>query len=140
MTRVLVFGGRHYGWHDRNAPPEAWQQEQQRVQRERFMLRELLDTVHADRRFTVVIHGGATGADRLAGEWARSRAVEVLAFRVTAEEWKRIGTKAGPIRNQRMLEEGKPDLAIGFPGNRGTADMLRRVREHHIPLIEAVAR
>jgi hypothetical protein len=113
------------------------QQEQKRVERQRFMLRELLDSVNAERRFSLVIHGGATGADRLAGEWARSRGIEVLVFRVSSEEWKSIGKKAGPLRNARMISEGHPDLAIGFPGSDGTADMLRRVRDHHIPLIEA---
>jgi hypothetical protein len=39
-------------------------------------------------------------------------------------EWERLGRKAGPIRNQRMLEEGKPDLVVAFPGGTGTAGMM----------------
>jgi hypothetical protein len=44
-------------------------------------------------------------------------------------DWISLGRKAGPIRNQRMLEEGKPDLVMAFPGGRGTADMVRRGKE-----------
>ena len=39
-------------------------------------------------------------------------------------EWHRLGRKAGPIRNQRMLDEGKPDLVVAFPGGTGTAGMV----------------
>ena len=42
------------------------------------------------------------------------------------------------IRNRRMLEEGRPDLVIAFPGGKGTANMVRialqagiQVREIH---------
>ena len=38
----------------------------------------------------------------------------------------RIGKKAGPLRNQRMLDEGKPDLVVAFPGGGGTKDTVRR--------------
>ncbi len=51
-------------------------------------------------------------------------------------EWMKYGKAAGPIRNARMLAEGKPDLVVAFPGGRGTADMLRRVREAGIEVIE----
>ena len=37
-----------------------------------------------------------------------------------------IGKRAGPLRNQRMLDEGKPDLVVAFPGGGGTKDMVRR--------------
>jgi hypothetical protein len=51
-------------------------------------------------------------------------------------DWISLGRKAGPIRNQRMLEEGKPDLVMAFPGGRGTADMVRRGKEAGVEVIE----
>jgi hypothetical protein len=51
-------------------------------------------------------------------------------------DWDGLGRKAGPIRNQRMLDEGKPDLVIAFPGGRGTADMVRRAREAGVEVVE----
>jgi hypothetical protein len=49
------------------------------------------------------------------------------------------GKAAGPIRNQRMIDEGKPDLVIAFPGGRGTADMVSRAKKAGIPVQEITA-
>ena len=51
-------------------------------------------------------------------------------------DWEGLGRKAGPIRNQQMLDEGKPDLVVAFPGGRGTANMMRIAREAGIEVIE----
>lgn len=103
--RVLVTGGRDFG--------------------DRELLFGALDRLHAVHGFTALIHGDANGADRLSGEWAGARGVSV---EVHPADWKKHGRAAGPIRNQKMLEE-KPDLVVAFPGGRGTADMVRRARE-----------
>jgi len=76
-------------------------------------------------RVEVLIEGGAVGADRQGKMWAMRRDIPVETF---AADWKRYGNRAGPIRNQRMLDEGKPDLVVAFPGGRGTADMVRRAK------------
>lgn len=82
---------------------------------------------------THVISGCARGADTLALEWARRYDLPVSMF---PADWKRDGRAAGPIRNQRMIDEGKPDLVIAFPGGRGTADMVRRARSAGIEVVE----
>lgn len=51
-------------------------------------------------------------------------------------DWDGLGRKAGPIRNQRMLDEGKPDLVVAFPGDKGTADMVRRARTASLEVLE----
>jgi hypothetical protein len=75
----------------------------------------------------VIIHGGAPGADRLAGKIAKDRQMRVEVY---AAEWDKYGTAAGPRRNQRMLDEGHPDLVLAFPlaESRGTWDMVRRAK------------
>lgn len=80
-----------------------------------------------------IIAGGATGADALAIEWAE---VFGVPFRIFPANWKEHGRAAGPIRNQRMIDEGKPDLVIAFPGGRGTADMVSRARKAGIEVVE----
>jgi hypothetical protein len=35
-----------------------------------------------------------------------------------------------------MLEEGRPELVVAFPGERGTADMMSRARNAGIEDIE----
>ncbi len=84
-------------------------------------------------RPTEIIHGGAWGADQLADDWAAFREVPRRTF---LADWETHGKKAGPMRNQRMLDEGRPNLVIAFPGARGTADMVRRAKEARIPVIE----
>ncbi len=72
-----------------------------------------------------VIQGGARGADQIAREWCFARYVQFENF---AADWAAHGKAAGPIRNQRMIDEGRPDLVLAFPGGRGTADMIRRAK------------
>ena len=72
----------------------------------------------------VVIHGACpTGADHWAALWCRREGIEERRF---PAQWDLHGRSAGPRRNQRMLDEGQPDLVLAFPGGRGTADLVRR--------------
>lgn len=52
-------------------------------------------------------------------------------------DWKRLGKAAGPIRNQRMIDEGKPDLVVAFHDDlersKGTKDMLKRAKAAGVP-------
>ena len=72
---------------------------------------------------TEIIHGGAPGADQIAGRWAKQRDVPCTVY---PANWLVDGKAAGPIRNQRMLDEGKPNMVLAFAGGKGTADMVRR--------------
>jgi hypothetical protein len=93
-----------------------------------------LDELHSQRNVTSVIHGNALGADYLGGVWARHNKIPVLVF---PADWNKHGTKAGPIRNQRMLDEGCPSLCVAFPGGRGTNDMIRRSKDKGIEVYVA---
>tara|TARA_R110000787_G_scaffold37078_3_gene94450 strand:+ start:20985 stop:21359 length:375 start_codon:yes stop_codon:yes gene_type:complete len=79
---------------------------------------------------TMIIEGGANGADNLAHMWARANKVAIRQFRAN---WDKHGKAAGMIRNKEMLDEGKPDLVIAFPGGRGTFDMVSRAIEAGLP-------
>lgn len=72
-----------------------------------------------------IIHGGAKGADLIADEWAVVNWCPILEFKA---DWDKYGKSAGPIRNQQMIDEGKPDFFIAFPTENsvGTWDMIRR--------------
>jgi hypothetical protein len=86
----------------------------------------VFDTLDALAKVEVVdciIEGDARGADRIAGAWAKRRRVDLV---LIPADWQKHGKAAGPIRNQKMLDQGKPDLVIAFPGGRGTDDMVRR--------------
>jgi hypothetical protein len=86
----------------------------------------------------VVIQGKAPGADTTAENLAEARGdLEVQSF---PAEWHKYGKRAGPIRNQQMLDEGKPDVVFAFytdkKGSKGTADMVRRSKKAGIVVVE----
>ena len=87
----------------------------------------------------VVIHGAAPGADSLADEVAKELGIERLSF---PAKWKLYGRAAGPIRNQQMLDEGKPDTVVYFhhdlPSSKGTANMLKRARLADLPVYDGL--
>lgn len=70
---------------------------------------------------TLLIEGGARGADFMAKEFAKWQGIPVQSF---PADWNAHGKAAGPLRNKQMLEEGKPDLVVAFQGGRGTANMV----------------
>lgn len=88
-----------------------------------------------------VIHGGARGADNLAKTWARytesTEFSEIRGWEFPAL-WDKYGKVAGPIRNQQMLDEAKPELVLAFNDNlaesKGTADMVKRAKKAGIPV------
>jgi hypothetical protein len=84
---------------------------------------------------SVLIHGAARGADRFAAEFAKG--LGFVAIRAFPANWLKHGKAAGPMRNMRMLAEGRPDVVIAFPGGRGTAHMVRIAREAGIEVVEA---
>lgn len=82
-----------------------------------------LERIDSETPIAVIIEGGARGADRLAFTIAGRKGWGSETYEA---DWEKLGPKAGPIRNQMMLDAGRPDLVVAFPGGRGTADMLRR--------------
>lgn len=114
--RILVCGGRNYSNYEL-------------VSR---TLKEYGRSINGFRDL-VIVHGGASGADDLADEWAATNHVPVLVFKA---DWTSFGKSAGPIRNQKMMQTAKPDLVLAFPGGRGTADMTTRAKAAGIEVIE----
>jgi hypothetical protein len=109
--RILVCGGRDF---------DDW-----------GLLCKSLDSFrHAKNTF---IQGGATGADFLVKVFAKYYKELVEEY---PADWKTYGKAAGAIRNQQMLDEGKPDIIIAFPGGSGTADMVKRAKKAGLRVME----
>ena len=107
MYRVLICGGRKYQDYD-------------------AVFRAL--SALGKENIEVVIDGAALGADLLGHKAARALGIPTLRF---PAHWERDGRSAGVIRNQRMLDEGKPNIVLAFPAKEsvGTWDMVRRARK-----------
>lgn len=101
---------------------------------ERMMWDRLDDLLfHSPWTGITIIHGNANGADALAGKYAGVMQYEVEVY---PADWEQHGKAAGVIRNQVMLDQGKPDLVIAFPGGRGTAHMVSIAKKANIEVIE----
>lgn len=112
--RVCVTGGRDYA--------------------DRAHVNYILDAVHAKRAITLLLEGGAAGADRLGRGWAISRGVDFQTFEAN---WSLYPGRAGNIRNSRMLRDGQPDLVVAFPGGSGTRDMTVKSIQAGVRLLQA---
>jgi hypothetical protein len=80
---------------------------------------------------SIVIHGGAKGADQLAGQAATLRGLHSA---VVYPMWERYGRSAGHIRNAAMLDL-EPDVVIAFSlGTNGTQGTIDEARRRGIPV------
>jgi hypothetical protein len=96
-----------------------------------------LDAHHALGPIAVVIQGGAKGADLLGEKWAIANNVLTITFK---PDWEAFGPAAGPMRNKRMLDEGKPDLVLAFPSKGpGTANMVKQAKEAGVRVIRCTS-
>lgn len=107
--RVIVTGSR--GWSNRD------------------LIADVLADLPGD---SVVVHGGARGADRIAHQEAQKLG---LLLEVHEADWEGLGKLAGFIRNQAMADLGA-DLCIAFwdGSSHGTQDMMGRASSRGIPI------
>lgn len=107
--RVLVCGGRDFDDYD--------------------LLSSTLDKLDID----LIIEGGAAGADNWAWKYAKRNGLQFETYRA---EWDKHGKSAGHVRNQQMLDEGKPDMVVAFPtkASKGTWDMVKRSKKAGLPV------
>ena len=117
--RVLVCGGRDFNDYE--------------------LLRATLDRILNPNNLSLayqagieLIHGGARGADTWADYWAVNNYVPIHEYKAN---WDKYGKRAGYIRNKQMLDEGKPDLVIAFPGGKGTQMMVKLAKEAGVETI-----
>jgi hypothetical protein len=68
-------------------------------------------------RPTLVLSGGAVGADRGGEEWARANGVPIERY---LPDWKKHGRRAGLVRNGQMVAEAEALIAIWDGKSRGT--------------------
>lgn len=148
--RILVCGSRWYG---RAKADYASEEEKlfdlkNRVEPQKRKLTDILAREISSRGYseylhngeidvinTIIISGMALGADTLAVEFADWYGIPTLKF---PADWDRYKKGAGPIRNQQMIDEGKPNLCVAFlmPNSRGTRDMITRCKFENIEVIE----
>ena len=106
MRTVIVCGGRDF--HD-----EAW-------------VISSLEAQHKLEPITLLVTGGARGADNLAACWAQARGIQTTSI---PAKWKEHGRKAALIRNAEMLRRYPGADVLTLPGGTGTTDMIRKATD-----------
>jgi len=109
--KVLVSGGRDYS--------------------NKGKVYDVLDRLHSQRPIEVIVHGGSTGADALAHQWAEERGVLTSVY---PANWKKHGRAAGPVRNRQMLEEEYPHGVVTFAGGPGTRNLINEAKKRELPI------
>lgn len=89
----------------------------------RSAVRSFVDALPAG---TVVVSGGAAGVDTWAEQAARRRGLAVVVIRA---DWRRLGRRAGYVRNAEVVE--RSDRVVAFwdgvsPGTGHTVRIARR--------------
>ena len=91
--------------------------------------------------FGILIQGECKGADTIARIEAEKLGFVILnrddKTRGFPAQWDIYHKAAGPIRNQEMLDVGKPDLILAFhpeiSKSKGTRDMILKGRKAGVP-------
>jgi hypothetical protein len=122
MSRILVCGGRNYGY-----TPEST------YTKKDFPAFSMAMSIVVSHEPTLIIDGCAKGGDEVGKLVAASLSLEHLRF---PADWLKYGKAAGHIRNKRMLEEGKPDLVIAFKGGKGTENMISIAKKAGVEVVE----
>ncbi len=80
---------------------------------------------------SIVMHGNARGADRMAASSAARHGCDVVAYDA---DWDTHGKRAGFIRNLEMLD-ANPDRVIAFwnGGSKGTSHTISEAEKRGIP-------
>lgn len=140
--RVLVYGGRDFGnIHRLKRGTPEWEVKVKEYKAAMAYLNKLTIEVfpHTEEDQygnylpdITVISGCARGADQIGIDFA---VVNWTALAEFPADWDKHGKAAGRIRNQEMLDSGV-DIAVQFPGGRGTADMRRRLDKAGVKVYE----
>jgi phosphoribosylanthranilate isomerase len=109
MSKIIVTGGRNYC--------------------DYIMLEEVLDIIKP----TLIIQGGASGADLIAKEYAEYKELPVITFDA---DWEQHGKAAGPMRNIQMLEAHPDAVVVAFPGGIGTSNCVKEAIKRNMIVLE----
>jgi hypothetical protein len=134
--RLLVCGGRDVGrLPSRSATIAADElaaalSEASAAQRKIY---DILDALHEENGFEVVVTDGSIGAAKVARDWAAHRGL--VSEVITARKLLFFAESVDSVR-QRLFSEGKPDLVVSFLGGEWTEDIVETAKLSGLRVIE----
>lgn len=104
-----------------------------------FMTQKTDQELGANKSRTIVISGGARGADALAKRYANDNGLSYIEF---PANWNLFGNRAGYIRNEEMHRyiadhssiENRKVIAFWDGSSKGTAHSIKLAKEYNNPI------
>lgn len=81
---------------------------------------------------TLIVSGGASGADTLGEAWAKEKSIPTKIFK---PDWVKYGRAAGPIRNREIVKEADLIVAFWDGMSKGTMSTRNEARKASKPFI-----
>lgn len=96
-----------------------------------WLYAELDNFQKANGFFTVIVSGGASGADTIAADYAHERGIDT---QIIKPEWQKYGAGAGIIRNAEIVRQS--DIVIAFWDGKscGTSSTIKLAQKTKKPL------
>ena len=96
------------------------------------MLKAKLDLISEKFLISLIISGGAIGADSLAEKWAKENKVPTQIF---LPDWRKHGKKAGYLRNIEIVKNADAVIAFWDGTSKGTKLSIDLAKEYKKQLI-----
>ncbi|MBV5330762.1 MAG: DUF2493 domain-containing protein [Chlorobium sp.] len=91
----------------------------------------LLKQILEEYEISVIVSGGAKGADALGEKYAHENQIPTMIFK---PDWKRLGRGAGPARNKTIVENAEFIIAFWDGISKGTKSSINIAKKLNKPL------
>ena len=96
------------------------------------LLKSKLDAIHKRKPITLIISGGAKGADSLSERWAKENNIETLIF---LPDWDKYGKRAGFLRNEDIIKNSDSVVACWDGESKGTKHSIDLSTKYNKPCL-----
>ena len=93
-------------------------------------LNSVLDTIHKEIVITLIVSGGARGADSFAKSWAIRNKIDTKIFK---PDWKKYGKAAGLKRNIQIIDAADQVVAFWDGVSKGTKSSIDLAQKANKP-------
>ena len=93
---------------------------------------ELLKDTLSKINITLLVSGGAMGADTLGEQYAKENDIETKIF---LPDWEKHGRSAGMLRNTDIINESEVVIAFWDGSSKGTLDSINKAKKLNKKLI-----
>lgn len=86
----------------------------------------------------VLIHGDAVGVDRIADRYGRITNIRRDVHSIPEWVWQKIGPRAGPMRNEYMIDLADAVIAVWDGDSDGTRDAIKKAESEGLPIYKVI--